>query len=439
MLYLYNYIPPFSKGNRGEGLYTFQEKKLYFKRNKNYTMPHSIQTIFQEFIEKKATIFKDRNALTSDFKPNTIPHRNNEINTLALILAPSLRGGKPSNIFVYGMTGTGKTLVTRYVGNELEKMSNQGATPVKVIYINCKMKKVTDTEYRLVAELSRIMGQEVPVTGLPTEYVYQTFFNVLDSTNWVVVVILDEIDALVNRMGDDFLYNFTRINQELKKAKVSIVGITNDLHFIDVLDPRVKSSLSEEEILFPPYNALELQDILKQRTELGLEPGVISEEVIPKCAALAAQEHGDARRALDLLRVAGEIAERENSLKITEKHVDTALEKIDYDRIIESVKSLPKQTKALLWSIINLEDGGQKNMQTGDIYSIYENICKESALHPLTQRRVSDLISELDMMGIINARIISLGRYGRTREINLNVSEKIKNMMKDVLKPVLML
>lgn len=402
-------------------------------------MARSIQTIFQEFIEKKTQIFTDRNALTSYFTPENIPHRDKEINTLASILAPSLKGGKPSNIFIYGMTGTGKTLVTRYVAAELEKMSNQGTNQVKVIYINCKMKKITDTEYRLLAELSRILGQEVPITGLPTEQVYRIFFNVLDSTNWVVIIILDEIDALVGKMGDDFLYNFTRINQELKKARVSIIGITNDLHFIDILDPRVKSSLSEEELLFPPYNAVELQDILKQRVLLGLTPDVISEEVIPKCAALAAQEHGDARRALDLLRVSGEIAERQNDLKVTEQHVDFALEKIDYDRIMESVKSLPKQTKALLWSIIELEEKGQKDMQTGDIYGIYEDACKQCVLHPLTQRRVSDLISELDMMGIINAKLISLGRYGRTREINLNISPKIKDKMKEVLKSSLMI
>ncbi|MCX6821279.1 MAG: ORC1-type DNA replication protein [Candidatus Aenigmarchaeota archaeon] len=402
-------------------------------------MVRSIQTIFQEFIEKKTLIFKDRNALTSDFTPDNIPHRDKEINTMASILAPSLKGGKPSNIFIYGMTGTGKTLVTKYVCSELERMSNQGTNQVKIIYINCKMKKTADTEYRLLAELSRILGQEVPITGLPTEQVYKIFFNVLDSTNWVVIIILDEIDSLVVKMGDDFLYNFTRINGELKKAKVSIIGITNDLHFIDILDPRVKSSLSEEELLFPPYNAIELQDILKQRVLLGLNPNIISEEVIPKCAALAAQEHGDARRALDLLRVAGEISERQNELKITEKHVDFALEKIDYDRIMESVKSLPKQTKSLLWSVIGLEEKGEKDIQTGDIYNTYEETCKQCALHPLTQRRVSDLISELDMMGIINARVISLGRYGRTREINMNTSPKIKDKMKEILKSGLMI
>ena len=396
-------------------------------------MPRSVQTIFQEFVEKKIAIFKDRAALASNYTPENIPHRDGQKDSLASILAPSLRGGRPSNIFIYGMTGTGKTLVSKFVGGELEKTSNKTPQLVKVIYINCKMKKIADTEYRLLAELSRLLGQEVPITGLPTERIYSIFFNLLDSKEWTVIVILDEIDSLVKKVGDDFLYNFTRINQDLKKARVSIIGITNDLQFIDVLDPRVKSSLGEEEILFPPYNALELQDILKQRTSLGFRGNVLSEEVIPKCAALAAQEHGDARRALDLLRVAGEIAERQSDKRITEKHVDLALEKIDYDRVIEFVKSLPKQTKLVLLAIIILDENEQDNIQTGDVYSVYEDKCKACGLHPLTQRRISDLLSELDMMGVINAKIISLGRYGRTREIKLNVSGRVRKKIKELL------
>ena len=402
-------------------------------------MPENVQKIFQEFIQKSTPIFKDRDALNSHFTPEIIPHRNEYINTIASILVPSLKGGKPSNIFIYGMTGTGKTLVSRYVGQELEKISNQGTNPVKVLYINCKMRKIADTEYRLVAELCRLLGQEVPSTGLPTEQVYNTFFRVLDSRDWIVIIILDEIDTLVQKMSDNFLYNFTRINQDLKKARISVIGITNDLGFIDVLDPRVKSSLSEEEILFPPYNALELQDILKQRVDVGFTKGVLSEGVIPKCAALAAQEHGDARRALDLLRVAGELAERNKDTNITVDHVDAALEKIDYDRIIESVKSLPKQSKIVLYSTINLVENSQEEIQTGDIYNIYEKICKDCDLTALTQRRVSDLISELDMLGIINARVVSLGRYGRTRQIKLSVSNDIKERIKKVLEASLVI
>ncbi len=396
-------------------------------------MAKTIQTIFEEFITKTTPIFKNRDALTSDFTPDAIPHRNQHINALASIVAPALKGGKPSNIFIYGLTGTGKTLISKYVAQELEKMSKQGPHEIKTVYINCKMKKVADTEYRLVAELVRMFGEEIPSTGLPTETVYHNFFSTLDSNELNIILILDEIDTLVKKMGDSFLYNLTRINQELKRAKVSIVGITNDLHFIELLDARVKSSLSEEEILFQPYNAIELQDILRHRAELGFHTDVLSSEVIPKCAALAAHEHGDARRALDLLRVAGEVAERNNEAKVTEKHVDIAQEKIDYDRIIESVKSLPKQTKVVLWSVIQLVNQKRDNIQTGDVYNIYADKCKDCGLYPLTQRRISDLISELDMAGIINTQVISKGRYGRTREIRLNISGTVKEKMVSIL------
>ncbi|MBU5687927.1 MAG: ORC1-type DNA replication protein [Candidatus Aenigmarchaeota archaeon] len=393
----------------------------------------TIRNIFQEFITKPPQIFKNRDVLTSEFTPETIYHRNKEINTIASILAPSLKGARPSNIFIYGLTGTGKTLVSKHIAEELEKISSQGNFPVKVLYINCKMKKISDTEYRLVTELTRMLGYNLPTTGLPTDYIYQTFFNALDSEKRIIILILDEIDALVEKMGDEFLYNLTRINQDLKQAKLSIIGITNDLHFIEILDPRVKSSLREEEVLFIPYNATQLHDILKHRAQLAFVEEALSEEVIPKCAALAAQEHGDARRALDLLRVAGEIAERMGDNKVTEKHVDMAQEKIDYDRIIESTKVLPKQTKVVLWAILELAETKRDDIQTGDVYDIYQKKCKEIGLYPLTQRRISDLISELDMAGIINAKVTSLGRYGRTRVIMFNLSEPIKQKIKAIL------
>jgi cell division control protein 6 len=393
----------------------------------------TIRNIFQDFISKTPQIFKNREVLTSEFTPEIIHHRNKEINTIASILAPSLKGARPSNIFIYGLTGTGKTLVSKHIAEELEKISSQGNHPVKVLYINCKMKKISDTEYRLITELTRMLGYNLPTTGLPTDYIYQTFFNALDSEKRIIIIILDEIDALVEKMGDEFLYNLTRINQDLKQAKLSIIGITNDLHFIEILDPRVKSSLREEEVLFIPYNAMQLHDILKHRADLAFVENVLSDEVIPKCAALAAQEHGDARRALDLLRVAGEIAERLGDSKVTEKHVDMAQEKIDFDRVIESTKALPKQTKVVLWAILELSQTKREDIQTGDVYDIYQKKCKEIGLYPLTQRRISDLISELDMAGIINAKVTSLGRYGRTRVIMFNLSDPVKEKIRVIL------
>ena len=387
---------------------------------------------FEEFLNKKP-IFLDKKTLQSNYTPETIPHREDQIKQIAKILAPVLRLDKPSNLFIYGKTGTGKTCVVKYISNEITSVSESKNIPLKICYINCKLKRIADTEYRLIAQLAREFGKEIPPTGLPTEEVYKIFFNAIDNKHQQIILILDEIDQLVKKAGDELLYNLTRANAEFKNTQISIIGVSNDLIFADNLDPRVKSSLSEEELVFPPYNAIQLQDILKQRAKTAFKEGCLNPGVVEKCAAYAAREHGDARRALELLRVAGEMAEREGVHEVSIKHIDIAEEKIEHDRVIDTIQTQPKQHQATLYSIISLHSGKQKQIFTGEVYEIYKNICLKTGLRPLTQRRVSDIIAELDMLGIINAKIISKGRYGRTREISMAIPRSAAPPIKKIL------
>jgi archaeal cell division control protein 6 len=372
---------------------------------------------------KKQSLFFDKQVLQSAYTPEKIPHRTGEINQIASILAPALKAEKPSNIFIYGKTGTGKTVSVQYVLNYLLATASQNNIHLDGIYVNCKLKKVADTEYRLIAHLAEKCGRKLPPTGLPTEEIYKTFFNVVDEAGKIMIVVLDEIDQLVKKTGDGILYTINRMNEELKQSKITIIGISNDLTFIDHVDPRVKSSLSEEEILFPPYNALQIKDILDERAGRAFRENALEEGVTAKCAAYAAMEHGDARRALDLLRVAAELAERNNQNKVQIQNVDEAENKIDRDKIFEAVVTQPSQMQATLYAILLIND--QKKGQlifTGEVYELYKEICGKTGLRPLTQRRLSDMISELDMLGIITARVISKGRYGRTREIKVSIS-----------------
>ena len=379
-----------------------------------------LNNFFENYLTKEP-LFINKKVLQSSYTPSTIPHREEQIKQIASILAPALKLEKPSNLFLYGKTGTGKTLSVKYVMEQMIDVANKKNISFGMYYINCKLKRVADTEYRLIAQISREFGLEVPATGLPTEEVYRLFVNYLKNSKKLVVIILDEIDQLVKKAGDEILYNLTRLSTELKSSEISLVGISNDLKFTDNLDPRVRSSLSEEEIVFSPYNAIQLQEILKQRSKEAFRDGVIVEGVIEKCAAYAAREHGDARRALELLRVAGELAERANETSIKIKHIDEAEEKIDRDRILDTIKTQPKQFQATLLSIFTYALQSNNAIFTGDIYNYYKDICEKCGLKPLTQRRVSDIIAELDMLGIINAKVVSKGRYGRTREISLAI------------------
>jgi cell division control protein 6 len=292
-----------------------------------------------------------------------------------------------------------------------------------------------DTQYRVLQNIANSFikdwSERVPFTGWPTDEVYAKLKAEMDREDGVTIIILDEVDKL---SGDEVLYNLSQMNSELTKARVSIIGISNDLKFTEFLDPRVKSRLGEDAMVFPPYDAVQLQDILRQRAGMALKDAVLEESVVPMCAALAAQEHGDARRALDLLRVAAELAERERSKKVGDKHVRQAQSKIEVDRVTEVVRTLPTQSKLVLLSTI-LGDEANKDtktsgLTTGEVFEIYAELCRKTGLDILTQRRITDLISELDMLGIITARVISKGRYGRTREIAMSVPAQ---STKDVL------
>jgi len=395
-------------------------------------MIKELDKIFESF--DKNLIFKDKSLLQINYTPELIQHRDEQIKQIASILAPVLRGEKTSNVFLYGKTGTGKTLSIKYIKDALYKRFNKSSNfELRIEYLNCKLKKVSDTEYRILAELIKKLGGEVHATGLPTQAVYNKFIELIDSKKQLVVLILDEIDQTVKKISNNFLYNLTRINSELSKSQISLVGISNDLTFLDEIDPRVRSSLSEEEIVFPPYNALQIQDILSKRAENAFKQKVLKEGVVAKCAAYAAREHGDARRALDLLRVAGELAERKGSKEINLSHIDEANNKIERDKILDVVRSEPKQFQYVLYSIIKLSEDLNKLFFTGDIYDYYQKLCKKNKSEVLTQRRVSDILQEFDMLGIINVRVISKGRGGRMREIKLAISSDILSKVKEIV------
>ena len=387
-------------------------------------------SIFKHYLEKKNALIKDRGILQTTYVPEQLLHRDSQITDIVDIVAPSLKKDQPSNILIIGKTGTGKTAVVNYIGKELMK-ADEGNNNCCYIYVNCE---VIDTPYSILYNISNQIitdpNNKIPFTGWSLDKIFNEIVKVVDNENKIFIIVLDEIDKSFKKNGDDIFYFLTTVNSMLKRSRVSIIGITNNSKFTEeCLTPKIRSRLGEEKIIFPPYSLEQLIDILNDRAKTAFYPDVLEPSVINYCAAVSAQDSGDARKALDLLRIAADIAERNSDTLITPAHVDYARQKIELDAFTEIIKTLTDQSKVVLRSIIDNPKSENGYVNTGDVYVTYTSIATQLYLPILTQRRVADLISELDMLGIINARVKSFGRKGRTKEISVNLSKDVINLL----------
>ena len=393
-------------------------------------MSSDIDNIFNKAAKGKSLIKNDQ-ALKIDYVPEKLPFREQEEKTLAQVLSTTFRNARPSNLFLFGEPGTGKTAVVKKVIEKLEKKAKELKTNIKPINVNAKG---ASTAYKILYEIAEEIGlnqedksKHVPFTGLSIGEATSRILQFIQRKELKVILVIDEIDSLVDKSGDDILYSFTRANQQMMEGGfIALIGISNSLDFKDKLDPRVRSSLSEEEMVFNPYAVDQLRQILYERSKIAFNQGAISDGAINLCSAMAGREHGDARKAIDLLRVAAELAERENAVKVDEKHVRAAQEKIEKNAPYDLLKNAPPHMKLVVLAIAKLKDA-----HTGDVYDTYTLLCKHIEQDPLTQRRVTQMINKLDLLGMVATDIVSQGRYGRTQKIKIKIP---LNTVKEALK-----
>ena len=386
----------------------------------------NIEKFYKSYL-KGPRIFKNRDALDTWYIPKELPHRDSQIKNIAEKTACALLGDTPPSFLCYGMTGTGKTATIRYVSQKLAQQNSE----IKPwwIYINCN---IVSTPYRILAHIYNTISRQekIPPTGLPKDIIFKKLLGLLDLKvgNSICFLVLDEIDILVDKKGgNEILYDLTRLNENLDNCKTCLIGVSNKLKFRENLDPRILSSLGEEHIVFPSYDASELRDILIERAKIAFHEGVLKEEVIPLCAALAAKEHGDARKALQLLRKAGALVERAQNKIVTAKHVEKAQEDLENDHIMEYIKGIPLQAQLVLASIYLISRFSPEHIIiSGDIYDVHSEIRGLiPGIRQLTKRRISDYINELSLSGIISANVKSMGHYGRTKIIKFDISMEL--------------
>ena len=362
-------------------------------------------------------IFKDKKPLDHRFLPEKLVHREEQIRQIAKYWVDALNQVTPSNVTLYGKTGTGKTAASKFAREQLIDAASHKNVFVKVEYIRC-----TDytTEYQVIAQLCQKLGRDVPNRGWTKGEIVNTFRDIFKTNAFgkklILIVILDEIDILLDKDGDGILYTLTRTDN------VSVLSISNYLDFKNLIKSRVTSSLNDKEIVFPPYGADQLSDILSERAQLSFNDDVLDSDVIPLCSAMAAKEEGDARYALDLLKNAGELAFDENAEKVTSEHVRIAKDRIEHNKVTEIIQTLPLQQQRVLEAILNLTKQGDE-ISSGKLYDEYKELSKQDAV---TYRRIFEFINELELLGIISTNTISRGRgKGRTNIIKLQCDENL--------------
>lgn len=371
----------------------------------------------RENLDNEVTVFKDRKALDHRYLPDNLPHRRKQITEIAKHWIESLNGNTPSNMTIYGKTGTGKTAAAKFAKEQLEEAANEKGVFIKVEYIRC-----TDftTEYQVLTYLCQRLGRDVPNRGWTKGEIVNTFRDILRrnsySKNLILIVILDEIDILLEKDGDGILYTLTRTDN------IAILSISNYLDFKQFIKPRVASSLRDKEIVFPPYDAEQLADILYDRSKLAFLEDTLEESVIPLCSAMAAKEEGDARYALDLLENAGDIAIENKSPIVLGKYVREAKDIIEYNKVKDVIVTLPTQQQRVLAAILRLTQE-KEEITSGKLFEAYQEISKGDAV---TYRRIFDFINELEMLGVISTNTVSKGRgKGRTNIIKLQIDPNL--------------
>jgi len=349
-------------------------------------------------------IFAHRELLNIDHVPdeNRIVGRDEHIQDLANEVGPAVSGSPPNSVVLYGKTGSGKSLVANHVMERAKKETNRRGNRLATVTVDCAQAKGEADTIQTIADgiNTATSGTSVPARGISTNEYYNRLWDILDQEYDAAIITLDEVD----RLDDDNVLMILSRAQEAGKVNVpiGIIAISNKVNFREQMTERVKSSLGHNEFIFDPYGGEQLRRILDNRRD-AFEDDVLQTGVIPKTAALAAKRHGDARKAIRLLRHAGDYAKNNGFSEVTEEHLELAQERAEGERLKELIAGLPPHSKYILYALANLTANTSSDrdwFRTTVVYDVYQKICDAEGTDVLTTDSIRGLLSELAFLEV---------------------------------------
>ncbi len=386
--------------------------------------------LIEEQLEK-GVIFKDESKLDVNYIPDQLKHRDMELKMLSahffvLIQMPFKVSRK---MIITGEVGLGKTVTSKFFGNQLTESAQKRQIKLKCIHINCRICK---TSYSVIYNILTSLVPNTPKRGFSTQDLVESVYQFLQKNKIYLFLILDEINYLTEK-DPEIVYALTRLteNEYNREQYLSLLGIVRDLTCIQKLDSSTYSSLQRNVLCFKKYTTEQIYDILNDRVSMSFRDGCVSEEILQLISNIV-KKSGDIRYGLDLLLGAGKYAELNSLQNISPECVRYANNKIIPTMSKETIHNLPKHHIILLLAIIRgLRRKNRAFVSTSELIGEYQNYCNEIDLDNRKNTQIWEYLKNLQENGILN--IITTGKNARGRKNLIYISDAPLDLLEEYI------
>jgi orc1/cdc6 family replication initiation protein len=352
--------------------------------------------------EESNKLIKNKKVFSANYMPDTVYHRDAEIKKLTEHFIATRHQKYCSDLSIYGVTGSGKTLVTKMVFRTLAK----GIQDSYYIFVSCNEHSTSQAIASYI--LSCISGNG---KGWGVSNIIQQIKKVIEDK--LLVLIFDEIDLFLkgNKANEQLIQIFSDWNNCV------MVFISNDPAWHNLIkDHRTISRLHLTNMIFEPYEKYQIFDILKDRSKLGLVSDVTTDDDLLAIAEFSAQYSGDARVAIKLLAQTVSYAENTHKKRINFKILERAIHNLEDDNQMNFIESLPPQ-QLLILAAIYVVNSRMGKSDFDMIYSEYRKMLRDSKnWRVLSKNTIRVYIDELQTYGLIRKEIGKGRGRGKGRE-----------------------
>lgn len=368
------------------------------------------------------SVFKDESKLDINYVPSRLPHRDAQLSLLNQFFRSVLEtpGKMAQRVLITGKIGTGKTVLSQHFGMQINREAQQKGTNLHYVHVNCRECK--GSLFMILHQVISKFHPNFPRRGYSSTEILQMLIQILDAKNAFVILVLDELDALIRNEGSDPLYNLSRIQEGRLNApqRLSLICILRETEYLDSLDPSTKSTLQRNIIRLEEYSKNQLRDILNDRVEMAFRQNTISSSVLNFVAELASSEGGDARYAIELLWRAGKYADVLQLPIVSPENVRTAVASVYPVVRKNEVLSLGFHEKLFLLGVArHFRQTGSAYVSMGDAEEAYAVVCEEYGKKGLRHSQLWKYVKGLAASGIIETKPSGIGQRGKTTIISL--------------------